>query len=140
MRSLPILLLTSLLFSPITFADKGANVVKQFVDAFNQHDIDAMLALATADLQWMSIAGDQISVETSSHSELREAMSGYFKSTPTAHSKIRSMNASGHFVYTVEEAFWGTGGNIKSQCSMAVYEFSGSKIRNVWYFPEHQCQ
>lgn len=123
----------------VAFADENAELVKGFIEAFNQHDVDAMLESSAADLRWMSVSGDQVAIQTSTHTELREAMSGYFESTPGARAEIRSISGSGPFVHTVEEAFWSSGGVEKSQCSTAVYELAEQKIRNVWYFPEYPC-
>lgn len=113
--------------------------VRQFVEAFNQKDVDAMLFIAAEDMSWMSISNQKLELETASRAKLRESMLAYFKSTPSARSEIRSIHESGPFVYSLEQAFWAVKGKEKSQCSMAVYEFSDDKIRNVWYFPSHEC-
>ena len=125
-------------FHPV-YADNNSTVVKQFVSAFNDKDIDAMLALVDPNMKWMSISGDKVATETNSQDALKTAMQGYFKSMPSARSEIRHSHASGSFVYSLEEAFWAAKGETKSQCSMAVYEFSESKIKHVWYFPSHGC-
>ena len=132
-------ILVLILFNQTANAGESSKTVERFIQAFNRHDVDAMLELSAVDLRWMSISGQEISIETSTHAELREAMSDYFASTPSARSKVRSISESGSFVYTLEEAFWSSGGVEKSQCSIAVYELTGEKIRNVWYFPEHSC-
>lgn len=127
------------LSNPVS-AGQNSETVEQFIEAFNEKDVNAMLALSAPDLSWMSISGDQLSIETSSHAELHAGMTDYFQSTPGTRSKVRSMKETGTFVYTVEEAFWLSAGEEKSQCSIAVYEFNGDKIQNVWYFPEHSCE
>ena len=139
MRTVFGMVLTLVVFSHSVFAGESSKTVERFIDAFNQHDVDAMLEQASSDSLWMSIAGQQLSTETSTHAELRTAMTGYFKSIPSARSEVRSINESGSFVYTVEEAFWLSNGVEKSQCSVAVYELSEKKIQNVWYFPAHDC-
>lgn len=133
------LLIFTLFLSQAALSASNTEIVKQFVEASNQKDIDAMLSLAVIDMRWMSVTGNEISVETSSHAALRESMAGYFKAVPTAHSKIRKISSSGPFVHTVEEAFWRSGEIEKSQCSMAMYELSEEKIVNVWYFAAHPC-
>ena len=35
----------------------GAHLVVAFVEAFNQHDVDAMLDLSHPDVRWMSVDG-----------------------------------------------------------------------------------
>lgn len=135
------IILASLVFScQVAVAGENAGLVERFVAAFNQQDVDAMLEFSTADLRWMSVSGDRISIETSTHAALRDAMTGYFESTPGARAEILSTSKSGPFVHTLEKVFWLSGGTEKSQCSMAMYEILDGKLQNVWYFPAHQCQ
>ena len=122
------------------YAQSNLSVVEQYIAAFNAHDVEAMLAFSAPDLKWMSVAGQDISTETSSQTELHAAMTSYFASTPDAKSSVRSIRQSGPFVYAVEEAFWTSGGIERSQCSVAVYELQDEKIQNVWYFREHRCE
>lgn len=114
-------------------------VVEQYVDAFNERNVEAMIDLTAADVRWMSVSGDQITVETSNRIALRAAMSTYFNSPTAARSELRSVTQSGPFVHTVEEAFWTAGDVEKSQCSMAMYELVEGKIQNVWYFAAFEC-
>jgi len=123
----------------VIFAGENADTVERFIAAFNQHNVDVMLELSAVDMRWMSVSGEQISIETSTHAELREAMRSYFGSTPSARAEVRSISEIGSFVSTLEEAFWSSGGAEKSRCSMTVYELFEQKIQNVWYFPAHQC-
>ncbi len=126
-------------FCQFAFAGENTEVVERFVSAFNEHDVDAMLEFAAPDMRWMSVSGDRISVETSTHAELLAAMAGYFESTPGARAEILSVSESGRFVHTLEQAFWPSGGAERSQCSMAVYELIEGTIQSVWYFPAHPC-
>lgn len=123
----------------VAFAGENTERVEQFLSAFNQQDVDAMLEFSAPDMRWMSVSGDRVSVETSTHAELRAAMAGYFESTPGTRSEIQSISESGPFVHTLEKAFWISDGAERSQCSMAVYELLDGRIQNVWYFPAHQC-
>jgi ketosteroid isomerase-like protein len=127
------------LFAQGVPASSNKDTVENFVEAFNRHDIDAMLELTTDDLRWMSLANEQLSIEASNQRELREAMASYFASTPSARAEIRSITESGPFVHTVEEALWSSHGAKKNQCSMAVYEILEGNVHNVWYFPVHEC-
>ena len=139
MKSVLATILLSLLINYSAMASSPSETVQKFVYAFNQHNVDGMLALSSFDLKWMSVAGEKVSVQASTHETLREAMQGYFKSTPSARSEIKSIRESGTFVFTLEKAFWLSAGAEKSQCSMAVYELRENKIENVWYFAEHKC-
>ena len=111
-------------------------VVRKFVEAFNRQDVSAMLAMSTHDVRWMSVDGDDVSVETRGASELREAMQQYFENRSSILSRLLDINANGPFVTTLEQA---GSQDHAGQCSTAVYEFSGNLIRNVWYYPAHDC-
>lgn len=126
-------------FSGLTIAKENSDTVVQFVDAFNAKDLDGMLAVVNKDMRWMSVTGHTITTETSSIEELRQAMESYFKSVPSAKSHVHHLHQSGNFVYALEQASWQSKDQLKSQCSMAVYEFSATRIKHVWYFPAHQC-
>lgn len=131
----------TLLFSSLVSANSsGVDVVKQFVTAFNNKNIEAMLLLSDPDISWMSVAGQQVSVEATSKNALKDAMVGYFKSIPSARSELKSISEDGPFVHTIEQAFWQSGSIEKSQCSMAIYQLEHHKISRVWYFPSYQCE
>lgn len=132
-------LIATLAIAQASLADENADLVMQFIGAFNEKNVDAMLAIAAPDMRWMSVMGDQVAVETSTHAELRAAMESYFESTPGTRAEIRAISEGGPFIHTLEEAFWTSGGTERSQCSMAVYELSEQYIQNVWYFPSHAC-
>lgn len=134
-----LVLLVTLLFCGLLHGQENIRTVEEFIDAFNRHDVNAMLAMTTPDIHWMSISAQQLSIETSTQAQLRDAMTSYFESVPSARSRLRSIDSSGAFVYTLEEATWLSRDEQKSQCSIAVYEFNEQKIRHVWYFPAHRC-
>lgn len=135
-----ICILSLFLFSHFAAANsKSVEVVTQFINAFNSKNLGVMLQLTNQDVHWMSVSGQQLSVETNSQSALEKAMTEYFESIPSARSDLVSISYSGPFVHTVEQAFWISGGLEKSQCSMAIYQLDNSKISQVWYFPSYQC-
>jgi hypothetical protein len=112
--------------------------VKNFVAAFNAQDTEAMSKLVTEDVQWLSISADKISVETEGKSALRSAMSDYFKSCPTCRSKLTKVIATQDRVSAIETASWQSKNGAKRQSSVSVYEFSGTLIRRVYYFPSEK--
>ncbi len=118
---------------------KHEKIVWDYVEAFNQKDIDSMLKYTTDEIRWMSVSGESIVLETKGKKTLKESLVGYFKSTPSIHSKILTINTSGPFVYTVEKAQWESKQEVKSQCSPAVYQFDSNKISHVWYFESYVC-
>ena len=125
--------------APIAYADDYVDTVSTYIDAFNQQNIEEMVALSVPELRWMSVTGETLTVETRNHEELRSALTGYFASTASTKTVLRKAEASGQFVFTLEEAFWSVKGVEKSQCSMAIYQLLDNKISNVWYYPAHQC-
>lgn len=114
-------------------------VVENLFTAFNEKDVEGMLALVTDDVRWFHVSEEDMTVEASGRDALRAAMSRYFADLPSARSAIRRISSSGPFVHTVERASWDAGGEEKSQCSTALYEIDGGRVRNVWYFPAYSC-
>ena len=109
--------------------------VRDFVAAFNAHDSGAMAGFVTEDVQWISLDGDAISVEADGKAALISAMNDYFQSCPTCRSRLSEMAASRDRVSAVEVASWQDPGGARTQAAMAVYEFSGMRIKRVYYFP-----
>ncbi len=140
MRLIPLRLLAMMLLSCSAHASDNVSVVQQFVAAFNAHDVDAMMSVASNDVRWMSISGSEISVEAAGKAQLAASMEDYFESLPSARAEVRSSIASGPFVHTVEKASWTSDGIENSGCGAATYEFADGKIVNVWYFqPAYEC-
>ncbi len=94
-----------------------------------------MSQYVTEDVQWLSINGDAIAVETSGKAALVKAMHGYFESCSTCQSKLLETSVLGSRVSTIEEASWRQNGERHAQQSLAVYEFADNLIRRVYYFP-----
>jgi hypothetical protein len=140
MRHLNVLLVVCLLSVPLPGLTHDNNsdltvIVREFVAAFNAHDSIAMSKFVAEDVQWLSISGDSVSIETDGKPALISAMDGYFQSCPTCRSHIREMIASGERVSAIEEAVWEGRDGPRTQRSLSVYEFSGQLIRRVYYFP-----
>lgn len=137
------ILLACLFFAPLSPhaqsdvpEPRHEHTVHAFIAAFNAQDSSAMAALVTDDVQWLSVNGDSIAVETSGKAGLVSAMDRYFQSCPTCRSEPVTIIASRDRVGAVETASWqGRDGSPKSQSGVSVYEFSGGLIRRVYYFP-----
>lgn len=110
-------------------------VVERFLEAFNRHDVEAMLALAHPEVQWLSVDGDKISVETAGQAALRDSMKSYFTSLPSARSTFESILVAGPYVTVVERARWQGKSGERTQAALAVYEVREGKVRRVWYYP-----
>jgi hypothetical protein len=140
MRCLNVLLVVCLLSVAFPGLSQGhssehAEIVREFVAAFNAHDSVVMSKLVAEDVQWLSISGDSVSIETGGKSVLISAMDGYFQSCPTCRSHIKEMIASGERVSAIEDAAWEGRDGPRTQRSLSVYEFSGNLIKRVYYFP-----
>ncbi|MCB1049497.1 MAG: hypothetical protein H6510_12590 [Acidobacteria bacterium] len=55
------------------------------------------------------------------------------------HCERTQMTRQGRFVTTVEKCSRTVEGQERAQCSVAVYEFRGDKILNVWYYDAEAC-
>ena len=134
-----LLALLHLVATPGPFAGETPNEneqrVRDYVSAFNNREIDTMLSMVSEDIQWLSVAGDKITVETEGKAALRESMAAYFKSTPTAKSELEWVQATESRVATLERASWQGKSGPKSQAGLAVYEFRDGLITRVYYYP-----
>ena len=112
------------------------SVVRSYFAAYNEHDIDAVVRLVTADFVWLNLAGDSITVELRGADAVRSGLVDYFRRLPTARSDIEAITALGPWVSVRERARWvGTNGP-RSQAALSVYEVRGGLLRRVWYYPE----
>ena len=94
-----------------------------------------VVALVTDDVEWLSVDGRQVMVESAGKEALGQGMTGYFDSCPSCRSELESLTATESRVSTVERAFWESKDGPASQRSLAVYELEGDRIRRVYYFP-----
>lgn len=117
-----------------SFADRES-FVRRFIDAFNAQDADRMSQFVTDDVQWLSIDGKSVSAETETKQELLRSMRAYFKSCPTCRSSLSGVVATASRLSAVEVATWIAATGPREQRGISVYEFSGSLISRVYYFP-----
>lgn len=136
---LVLLALLHLLATPKSFAAEtpkpNEQRVRDYVSAFNKREIDTMLGMVSDDIQWLSVVGDKITVETQGKAKLRESLAAYFKSTPSAKSELEWVRGTASRVAALERAAWQGKSGPKSQASLSVYEFSGGLISRVYYYP-----
>jgi len=110
--------------------------VRVFVDAFNQRNIDGMLALAADGIQWLSVDGPKIAVETEGKDALRATMTRYFAQCPSCKSDLEWVKTAGSRVTAFERAKWtNRSGVAVSQAGLSVYELKDGRILRVYYFP-----
>lgn len=113
----------------------NAALVEQFVAAFNDRNLTRIAELADDSLEWLSVSGSKIAVETAGEPALLESLKSYFASCPTCSSKVEIFAVRGPFVSTVERATWKRGDQLMSQDSFAIYEIREQRILRVWYYP-----
>ena len=131
------MLLLSLAQAPTSSAPvtDQETAVRRFVDAFNARDIDAMLAAADDGIEWASVDGPKVTIETSGKGALRDSMQKYFAQCPSCKSSLEWTKASGSRVAARERASWTSASGPRAQTSLSVYEFRAGKIARVYYFP-----
>ncbi len=117
----------------------SSNVVKQFIAAYNQHSVEAMLQYVADDVQWMHITGNKVEVETASSDQFGAAMTDYFETLNHPKATILQLISSSHYVSTVERVEWSTDGEQLSQCSIGNFRVENGKIAEFWYLPAHSC-
>lgn len=140
MRTLLVLpALLHLLVSSAAFAAEppksNEQLVRDYVSAFNKHELDTMLSMVSEDIQWLSVAGDKITIETQGKAKLGESMTAYFKATPSAQSELQWVRMTASRVAAMERATWQGKSGPKSQSSLSVYEFRAGLITRVYYYP-----
>ncbi|MEJ0089486.1 MAG: nuclear transport factor 2 family protein [Limisphaerales bacterium] len=136
---LTLLAVLTLVATPASFAaDTPASNeqrVRDYVAACNKREVDTMLSMVADDIQWLTVTGDKITVETQGKPQLRASMEAYFKSTPSAKSELEWVQATASRVAALEHASWQGKSGPKSQASLSVYEFRGGLISRVYYYP-----
>ncbi|MCL1050837.1 nuclear transport factor 2 family protein [Shewanella abyssi] len=115
-------------------------VVEKFVQAFNDHSVERLLAYTTDSVHWFNLSGTKMLTETSSKNELGAAMADYFATLADAKATLTQVVSSANYVSTVEKVTWSDEGELNSQCSLGVYELQQGKINAVWYYPAHACE
>ncbi len=113
--------------------------VRAFVDAYNQKDLDKMISLTHTKIRWMSVQGENISIETQDQTELKSAMKAYFSKDRKTHSSLSHFSTNGLFVSVLEKASRMIKNKVKAQCSHSIYEFEDGLILNVWYHNAQTC-
>ena len=113
----------------------AAAVVRGYVQAYNAHDIDAVLSFLAPEFVWLNVAGDSLTVEARGPAVVRTQLTGYFRQLPSARSELEELTVLGPWVSAKERAHWASAAGPRSQAALSVYEVRGGLIRRVWYYP-----
>lgn len=128
-----------LLVAQPVYADEPASselrTVEDFISAFNAHDSRAMAAFVAEDVDWLSIDGDKIAMESRGKSALIASMDAYFRSCPSCKSALLGTISTPGRISAVEVVSWEGKRGPESQRAISVYEFSDGLIQRVYYFP-----
>ena len=120
---------------------KKIDLINEYIELYNQHDLDNMLNLLSDEVKWMSVSEDKLNIETQGKEELRESLKNYFENIPSARSELLFLEARGDYLQAFEKALWkNKDGEEKSQCASSVYELDGNLIKNIWYYPSFSCE
>ena len=115
-------------------------VVRDYLAAYNDHDIEAMLTYLDDDVRWMSISGAELRVETAGKQGLSDILKEYFASLPSTRSEILNVASNGNFLNAFEKASWvDEQGETQSHCASSVYELENGLIKNIWYYSSQAC-
>lgn len=113
-----------------------AILLRAYLDAFNRHEADAVAAFCAETFKWHSLEGDKASIDAESRTQLRDWLTGYFKSLPTVRSEFLTIDQAGPFLSVRERASWeNKAGQRVSQQGFGVYEIRDGLIQRVWYYP-----
>jgi hypothetical protein len=113
-----------------------ADVVADYVDAYNARDLEAMSGLMHPDIQWLSVEEASIEIVADGKSDLSAQMRAYMDSSAATTSEIVDEVEDGCFIAVREIARWAAlDGTERSQSALAVYELEDGTVRRVWYYP-----
>lgn len=132
------LILLTVWLATFQAADDPEGRVRDFVVAFNARQADRMMTLVTDGVQWISVDGAKLSVETEGKAALRASMERMFSSCATCQSELVWVRRAGSRVTALERASYTGKSGPRSQTSLSVYEFADGRIARVYYFPSEQ--
>ena len=121
--------------SPAATDTSAIAVVRRFVQAFNDRNIDQMVSMLGPSFVWLNVAGDSVTVEVRGAGPLRASMEAYFRQLPSARSELEKVSVLGPWVSTIERAHWTSTNGPRSQAAVAIYEVRDGLVQRVWYYP-----
>ncbi len=111
-----------------------AQTLDAYFNAFNSHNVEELVAMASGDIRLMSVTPDTVTIDLRGQDELKKWLNGYFQSLPNIQSAYSGLTVEGDYVSFVETATWGEQGAKKSQSSLATYLIKDGKIHRAWYY------
>ena len=109
--------------------DGAVLVVERLMEAFNAHDVEAMIGLVTDDVElYYADENGAFAPASRSATQLATDMRAYFAANPSVQSRVEAVVPGPIFVSIRERIVGG-------QSSLGVYEVRQGLVRRVWYFP-----
>ncbi len=136
-----LMMMSLLLLSLMACAEKkpvsaaNGQIVVDYMNAYNEQDIESMAGMLHEDFQWLNINEDDLSEIAGGRDQLLEELQGYFASPNLTKGVLSDVSLNGQFVSALETVYYLSDGVEKSQASISVYEIDAGKLRIVWYFP-----
>ncbi len=113
--------------------------VKNYVEAYNLRDLQAMMKHTVENIHWGIVDGDKVMIETKDRKSLTKALKQHFSRARKSHSNLIGISQYGNFVSAIEQVTSTKDGQPRSQCSLSVYQFDERLIEFVWYYPAGDC-
>lgn len=142
MRTHRIVAVAALLFTAVAAhsqqtekAETNEKIVRDYLSAFNERDVERMAGMVSEDVQWISINGDKLTVDADGRDALVASMRGYFTSPYAATSTLEWIQTTPSRASAFEKATWTAGESTRSQRSLSIYEFRDGLIARVYYHP-----
>lgn len=107
----------------------------RLIEAFNQHDPDAMATLVANDFELYYFSDGKSELSASGREDLRKQMADYFVANPSVRSVIEGSIDGPRFTSFRERAITIKNNVESSASSLAVYEVADGLILRVWYYP-----
>lgn len=128
-----VLIIGSLLLTDASAQEPETNgalsAAEALVDAFNQHDPEAMAALVSPDFELYYVDEEGVpDLAIQGPDQLTTKMTAYFTSRPSVQSTIAAAIDGPVYTSFREQIVGG-------QSSLAVYEVRDGLIKRVWYYP-----
>jgi len=119
----------------INAVSQQEKIVRAFIEAFNAHDPEAMIALCAEDIRWGYATQTTHDFGGRGTAQLVQEMKTYFASISAVRSEISSLAVTGDTIAMAERVYWTDAGIEKTQSSIAVYQLQDNRIQSVWYYP-----
>lgn len=111
-----------------------SEILNEYFDAFNNHDVDGLSAIVSEDIRLMSVLPDTMTTDLKGRDKLETWLEGYFRSLPNVSSTYSDLTVREPYYSFVETATWGPDSARKQQSSLATYLIKEDKIQRVWYY------